>query len=46
MQNISNDGFIHSVPSLQHAFGQICHRAAIAELQHKRRQIVKTGAEI
>lgn len=33
MQDVGNNGFIHSVPSLQHALGQICHGAAIAELQ-------------
>lgn len=33
MQDVGNNGFIHSVSSLQHALGQICHRATIAELQ-------------
>lgn len=38
MQDVGNNGFIHSVSSLQHAFSQICHRAAIAELQQKNQQ--------
>lgn len=38
VQDVGNNGFIHSVSSLQHAFSQICHRAAIAELQQKNPQ--------
>ncbi len=38
MQDVGNNGFIHSVSSLQHAFSQICHRATIAELRQKNPQ--------
>lgn len=39
VQDVANDAFVHPVPSPQHAFGQICHRASVAELQqqHQRR---------
>lgn len=33
MQDEGNNGFVHALPPLQHAFGQIGHRAAVAELQ-------------
>lgn len=38
VQDVGNNGFIHSVASLQHAFSQICHRAAVAELQQQKTQ--------
>ena len=36
MQDVGNNGFIHSVSSLQHAFSQICHRATVAELRQEK----------
>lgn len=45
MQDIGNNGFIHSVPSLQHAFSQICHRSTIAELQQKNPQRKKNNEQ-
>lgn len=38
VQDVCNNGFIHSVSSLQHAFGQIRHRASVAELRQKNPQ--------
>lgn len=33
MQDVGNDAFVHPLASLQQAFGQVCHRATVAELQ-------------
>lgn len=35
MQHVGNDAFIHPLPPLQQAFGQVCHRATIAELRQQ-----------
>lgn len=36
MQDVGDNGFIHPVSPLQHAFGQIRHRATVAKLKtHK-----------
>lgn len=41
MQDEGNNGFVHALPPLQHAFGQICHRAAVAKLQKETQQELK-----
>jgi len=45
VQDVGDDGFIHPVPPLQQAFGQIGHGAAVAELQKKKGKKRKTGGE-
>lgn len=41
VQDVGNDAFVHPLPSLQQAFGQVCHRATIAELQQDGEKIIK-----
>lgn len=36
MEDVGDHGLVHPVPSLQQTFGQICHRAAVAELKGNR----------
>lgn len=40
MQHVGNDAFIHPLPPLQQAFGQVCHRATIAELRQDGEKII------
>lgn len=41
VQDVGNDAFIHPLPSLQQAFGQVCHRATVAELQQDGEKRIK-----
>lgn len=35
MQDVGNNAFVHPLASLQQPFGQVRHRAAVAELQQE-----------